>query len=57
MKPIGYPNAVNWTKPGPVKGSPRLVNAEALLYVIKNGTYSLVSSTPVDASAALATTG
>jgi branched-chain amino acid transport system substrate-binding protein len=56
VQAIGYPNTVNWSKPGPVKGAPRLFNTESLLYQIKNGTYSLTSTTPVDASSALSST-
>lgn len=57
IKAVGYPGTVDWTKPGPVKGSARLVNSQALLYVIKNGTYSLTSTTPIDTTQALSAAG
>jgi ABC-type branched-subunit amino acid transport system substrate-binding protein len=53
VKSIGYPSAVDWTKPGPISGAPRLFQTKALLYEIKNGTYSLVGKDPVDAAPAL----
>jgi ABC-type branched-subunit amino acid transport system substrate-binding protein len=54
IKPVGYPSAVDWTKPGPLKDAPRLFNTSALLYEIKNGAYSLTSQDAVDAAEALA---
>lgn len=53
VQAIGYPGAINFSKPGPITAAPRLFNTNVLVYSIENGKFKLTSSTPTDATATL----
>jgi branched-chain amino acid transport system substrate-binding protein len=53
VKALGYPEAIDFSKPGPSATAPRLFNASVLVYSITNAKFTLTSSTPIDATPAL----